>query len=107
MPTKFFGKEIFHLRSLQKKGNSFLIFLAVVPLHGPASVKLENFAMRANKKMELNVYVERMTGSKTKLSTLKFLIRVLHFLFFFGIFPQFYIQLVYRSPLFITLKIEI
>ena len=50
MPTKFFGKEIFHLRSLQKKGNSFLIFLAVVPLHGPASVKLENFAMRANKK---------------------------------------------------------
>lgn len=42
MPTKFFGKEIFHLRSLQKKGNSFLIFLAVVPLHGPASVKLES-----------------------------------------------------------------
>ena len=64
MPTKFFGKEIFHLRSLQKKGNSFLIYLAVVPLHGPASVKLENFAMRANKNKIRAKYIERMTGSK-------------------------------------------
>ena len=49
-----------------KKGNSFLIFLAIVPLHGPASVKLENFAMRANKNKIGAKYIERMTGSKKK-----------------------------------------
>ena len=93
------AKKYFICAVCKKKGNSFLIFLAVVPLHGPASVKLENFAMRANKKMELNVYVERMTGSKTKLSTLKFLIRVLHFLFFFGIFS--YLHGLIRTYMFI------
>ena len=58
------AKKYFICAVCKKKGNSFLIYLAVVPLHGPASVKLENFAMRANKNKIGAKYIERMTGSK-------------------------------------------
>ena len=62
------AKKYFICAVCKKRGNSFLIYLAVVPLHGPASVKLENFAMRANKNKIGAKYIERMTGSKKKRS---------------------------------------